>query len=136
MGNRAAALEAPIVGVDRNLTILGSCAAATPSDPMTTHALLSAMTVALLLLAALVLVLNWAAVAMWFRNKRRGFARHYSLVPFAAQVFGIAAAITSKLDPAPQISPWVGIVVAALDVSVWSLAYLPIYLLRRRRNQG
>jgi hypothetical protein len=92
------------------------------------------MTIGFLLLAILVVLLNWIALLVSVRNKRRGIDRHVSPIPIAAQVFGVVGAIISYFNPAEPIRPWAYILVALLDVPLWSLAYLPIYWLKRRRN--
>lgn len=97
---------------------------------------LRVVTITLLFLALLVVVVNWATVILSLRNKRRMIDRHYSTIPFAAQVFGVAGAISSRLDPVGIIPPWACVLVALLDVSLWSLVCLPIHLLRRRGRRG
>lgn len=90
------------------------------------------MTISFLLLAILVVALNWVAAGVSLRNKRRGIDRHISPIPIVAQIFAVVAAIGSYFNPAGLIRPWACILVALLDVPLWSLAYLPVYLRKRR----
>jgi hypothetical protein len=98
--------------------------------------LLNIGAVSFLLLAILASALNWAALVVSVRNKKRGIDRHLSTIPIAAQIFGVAAAVSSHFNPAAVIPSWICLLPALLDVSLCSLAYLPVYLLRRRSSRA
>ena len=96
---------------------------------MTTIA--SAVVLVLLVVASLVVIANWWAVIENGRNRRSGIDRHISMVPAAAQIIVLIAALIENASGAiiPSLIVWI---IALSDLSLWGLLYLPIFLVRRR----
>jgi uncharacterized membrane protein YuzA (DUF378 family) len=90
------------------------------------------MSVLLLLLSAIFGAINWFAIGVSLRNKRLGIRRHMSPIPLFAQVFGIAAFVTSTVEQSSFLPRWIYVIVPLLDISLWSLAYWPVYVARQR----
>ena len=74
----------------------------------------ASIAVILLLLACLMVVMNWSCVAASERNKRKGIQKHVSTVPLLSLIFaGLAHTVcpwTSK--------GWIGII-PAVDIGNW-----------------
>ena len=96
---------------------------------MTTARLILAF--AILLLAAYIIVMNWACVIVSMRNKWRGIGRHHSTVPVISCVLTACAyLIFPLLDRA-----WM-IFVPLLDIATWSLLLLPVMFIREAFKNG
>ena len=83
--------------------------------------------VALALAAAYVAAMNIGCAVANYRNKKRGVDKHHSMVPIAVQLLALASAAISSAVPKALL-----IGICLVDLSLWQLAYLPIFLLRRR----
>jgi hypothetical protein len=88
------------------------------------------LALALMLLAAYVVVMNWGCVIVSMRNKRRGMDRHHSTVPIVSYVL---VALASLICPPPR-TVWM-IAVPLLDIANWQLLWLPALLFRERRKK-
>ncbi|MFT5191647.1 MAG: hypothetical protein ACI9DF_003900 [Verrucomicrobiales bacterium] len=86
---------------------------------------LTTLSIVLLLLAAYVVVMNWICVIVSTRNKKRGIDRHSSMVP----LISVIATVGSYLIFSHPNAEWM-FVIPLLDLSNWSLVWLPFYLLR------
>ena len=94
---------------------------------------LSLLSLLLLFFAALVVVLNWGYVVASVRFKRSGIRRHISTVPLVAQSFVVASAVAqSKVSNQWLLPPWAFWAVALSDISLWSILYFPVFVLRRK----
>lgn len=83
--------------------------------------------IALLILAAFVVLMNWIAVAISTRNKNRVINKHSSMVPLMSAMLTIAAYFMYPYRPAD----WM-FVIPLVDLSNWSLLWLPFYLVKER----
>jgi hypothetical protein len=99
--------------------------------------MLSTATVLALLAAALyVVIANWACAYLSLRNSRLGIDKHYSMVPIVPQLLvGIAWLLYD-----PKVTSWLpGLVflfIAIADLSLWSLLWLPVVLIRHYRSDA
>ena len=83
------------------------------------------LAIAILLIAAYIVVMNWGCVIVSTRNKRRGIDRHHSTVPIISFVLAaLAFAIYPRTD-----RMWM-ITIPLLDIANWSLLLLPVVLIR------
>jgi hypothetical protein len=92
------------------------------------------LSLALMLFAAFVVVMNWGCVIVSMRNKRRGIDRHHSTVPIISFVL---VALASLIYP-PPLEIWM-IAVPLLDIANWQLPWLPVVLIRewgKKRTAG
>ena len=87
---------------------------------------------ALLALGACVVALNWVGVIASYRLKRQGSSRHVSLVHLVPQLFVLVAAIISSRFASPALPGWLFLLVALVDPALYSILFLPVFLLRRR----
>jgi len=85
-----------------------------------------------LALAACAAVFNWACVIASYRFRRQGVQRHVSTVPIVAQALVVIAAVISARAASPLAPTWLFWLVAFLDPALFSILYLPVFLLRRR----
>jgi hypothetical protein len=86
---------------------------------------LTILAIVLLLLAAYIVVMNWICVIVSTRNQKRGIDRHSSMVP----LISVIATVSSYLISPHPNTEWM-FVIPLLDLSNWSLVWLPLYLLR------
>jgi len=84
--------------------------------------------IAILLLAAYIVVMNWGCMIVSMRNKRRGIGRHHSTAPV---VSFILTALASLIYPRPD-KMWM-ISIPLLDIANWNLLRLPMVLIREAR---
>lgn len=91
------------------------------------QAFLTGLSFVLIALAIGVVVMNYAAAMLSARNKRLGIDKHHSMVFLVAQLLLWLAAVAS-----PVVPRWVLFAIAAADLSLWMLLYLPIFLLLQR----
>ena len=82
------------------------------------------LAIALLLLAAYIVVMNWACVISNTKNRRRGIDRHSSMVPLMSILLTLGAMM---VFPHPK-AEWM-LIVPFLDLSTWSLLWFPFALL-------
>ena len=82
-----------------------------------------------LALALFFLVMNWACWWANRRNRQRAIDRYHSQVPLVVQILACLAWLLA--GSAPALPGWVFLAVALLDLALYSLLYLPIFLLRR-----
>jgi hypothetical protein len=68
----------------------------------------------LLLIAAFLLVMNWAAPIASWRNRRNGIDKHVSGVPFTSLVVSAVAYIVYPMQP----KGWICLI-PALDLPTW-----------------
>jgi hypothetical protein len=84
----------------------------------------------LLVLAVVVCVLNWGCVIASYRLRRQGSKRHVSTIPLVAQILiSLAVLVTPASSSVPL---WLFWVVAFADPALYSILYLPLFLLRRK----
>ena len=82
--------------------------------------------VALLILASLSVLGNWANLLADRRNRRRGVPRHVSMVPLLVQLFAGVAAYQLARAAAPWLPLWVPALVALADPAFWELVYVAV----------
>ena len=95
------------------------------------HTMAALVVYVVLALAICVVVLNWGCVIASIRMRRQGLPRHVSTVPLVAQVL-VGLALFLSMDNAVGVPNWVYGCIALADPALYSLLYLPIFLLRRR----
>lgn len=78
----------------------------------------------LLALAAYVVVMNWFCLILNTRNRRRGIDQHSSMLPLISIIATVAA---YHIFPHPN-AEWM-FLIPLLDLSIWLLFLLPIFLL-------
>ena len=83
------------------------------------------LAIALLLLAAFIVVMNWICVIVSTRNQKRGIDRHSSMVPLISVIATVGSYLIS---PYPRAA-WM-FIIPLLDLSNWSLLGLPFHLIR------
>lgn len=71
----------------------------------------------LMLSAAWLVVMNAVCVTKSLQNQKRGIDRHHSMVPIAAQIQLLVAALIPSSYPS-----WLLWTIALLDISLWTLA--------------
>ena len=86
--------------------------------------------IALLLLAAYIVVMNWGCVLVSLRNQRRGIARHHSTSPLISLLF---TALAYFFYPPPD-RLWL-FFLPLLDIANWNLLWLPVVLLHEARTR-
>ena len=96
---------------------------------------LAIVTVALLLLAAYIVICNWVAIYISYRNKRRNIDRYVSGVPVVPQICVLIAALVARWVQVIQIPSWVFWLIALADTTLFMLLYLPIFLFLRNRDK-
>ncbi len=79
----------------------------------------------LLGLAALVALANWTCFLRNYRNRRRGVARHYSIVPALSFILLMIAGFVCPRGP----GVWIAVPVV-LDPGTWVVIALPFAMLR------
>jgi hypothetical protein len=89
----------------------------------------------MLLLAAYIVVMNWGCVIVNTRNRRRGIDRHSSMIPLmSVAIAACAYYIYPSADPV-----WV-FIVPLLDLSNWSILWLPFFLIlasmKKKQNKS
>lgn len=87
-----------------------------------------------LALAAFVVAMNWACLIANLRYRKKGIKKHSSTVPIVAQFFAALAANTGSHSGITPIL--VCVAVALADPALYSLLYLPIFLLQKNSNAG
>lgn len=88
------------------------------------------LALAILVFAAYIVAMNWGCVIVSMRNKRRGIDRHPSTVPVVSFLLaGVAYAIYPRAE-----KMWI-FLVPLLDVTNWSLLWLPVVLTRKSRTK-
>jgi hypothetical protein len=88
------------------------------------------LTIAILLISAYIVVMNWGCVIVSTRNKRRGIDRHHSTVPIISFVLAaLAFVIYPRADKLWMIT------IPLLDIANWSLLLLPVVLIREARTK-
>jgi hypothetical protein len=85
----------------------------------------------LLLFAAFVVVMNWVAVGISTRNKRRGIDHHSSMVPLMSVLASTIAFFIYPYRPAE----WV-FIIPLIDLSNWCLLWWPFLLLKERKGRN
>ena len=88
------------------------------------------LSIAILVFAAYIVVMNWGCVIFSMRNKRRGIDRQHSTVPIVS--FALAA-LAYLIYPRPD-KMWM-ISVPVLDIANWSLLWLPVVLVREAKRK-
>src|SRR3954454_19885828 len=92
------------------------------------------VSLALLLFAAYIAVMNWGCAIVSLRNKRRGIDQYHSTVPIVSFVI---TAIAIVVHPRPH-KAWM-LAVPLLDVGNWvvvlGVLWLPVTLVRMMRNK-
>ena len=88
------------------------------------------LTIAILLFAAYIVVMNWGCVIVSTRNKRRGIDRHHSTVPVISFVL---VALAFGMYPRPD-KMWM-LAIPLLDIANWSLLLFPVVLIREARKK-
>jgi hypothetical protein len=83
----------------------------------------------ILLLAAYIVVMNWACVIVSVRNNKRGIDRHHSTVPLISFFITIFAMMACAWCGAPKLAVWM-LIVPLLDIANWSLVFAPFGLIR------
>lgn len=82
-------------------------------------------------LALMVVIVNWWAIIMTFRLKREGSSEHRSLIHGVPQILVFVAAVIGFQQKLPLLPGWLLLLVIAVDPGTWSIAYQPIFLIRR-----
>jgi hypothetical protein len=96
----------------------------------------SIVSLAILLLAAHIALMNWGCVVVSMRNKRRGIDKYHSTVPLISFVLAVVAAIIfPRHDKAVWMS-WVPVLDIAHLNLVLSLLFLPVWLIRELVSKG
>jgi hypothetical protein len=94
------------------------------------------LSLAILLLAAYVVVMNWGCVIVSMRNRRRGIDRHHSTVPLFSFFLAVVALI---LYPHPNNKVLWMLAVPMLDIAHLNLVLfvllLPVMLIRGLRKK-
>jgi hypothetical protein len=84
---------------------------------------------AVLLFAACIAAMNWCAVIVSLRNRRRGIDKHHSTVPLFSVILTVVALL---LYPRPN-KAWM-LAVPLLDIGNWApvigLLWLPVIIIR------
>jgi amino acid transporter len=88
------------------------------------------LAIVLLLLAAFIVVMNGICVIVSSRNQKRGIDRHSSMVPLISV---IATIVSYLIFPYPK-ADWM-FIIPFLDLSNWSLLWLPFHLLRESNKK-
>lgn len=91
----------------------------------------SIVVVVLLAFGAFLGVMNWVFHFVNLQNWRRGIDHHVSPIPLVAQLLAGIAAVVARglgLDWIPVATFWF---VALIDLSIWTLASLPAFLVWR-----
>lgn len=88
--------------------------------------LLLAMSWLCLGLGALVVLINWATLVLWFRRSRREPGHHTSLTPLLGLLFPLLSLLFRTLAAASSPRTLLIVAVAGLDPSTWSLLTLPL----------
>ena len=90
------------------------------------------LALAILLLAAYIVVMNWSCVVASLRNKRHGIDRHYSTVPIMSFLL---TALASLIYPLAE-KRWM-VSVPLLDIANWSAVWgfisLPVLCIREAK---
>lgn len=87
----------------------------------------------LVVLALIVIFLNYTVVFAYFRNKRQGITKHSSMIFVLPQVLLLLAYAALRHLPHASLSGWALLSIALLDPGIWTILSLPIFLLRRKR---
>ena len=83
------------------------------------------LAIALLLLAAFIVVMNWICVIVSTRNQKGGIDRRSSMVPLISVIATVGSYL---IFPYPRAA-WM-LIIPLLDLSNWTLLWLPFHLLR------
>ena len=84
----------------------------------------TSIAIALMVLAAYVVVVNWGCLILSARNKRNGVDRHYSTVPLVAAILATLAFVAYPFSP----KGWIAMI-PVCDPASWStLVALPVVL--------
>ena len=94
---------------------------------------LNSLALLLTFFGAYIVVMNYGGVIMTYRNKRRGIDKHYSTVPFVAQIFLLLAALAFSAVPNRWLPQMWLVAIGLADISLWNLFALPFRFLFRRR---
>ncbi len=86
----------------------------------------------LVVLALVVIVLNYTVVYSYFRNKRLGIEKHSSMIFVLPEVLLLLAYAVFRHLPHASLSGWVLLGIALLDPGIWTILALPLSLLRRK----
>ncbi len=86
------------------------------------------LAIAILVFAICVVVMNWGCAIVNMTNKRHAIDRHHSTVPIVSFVL---AALAYIIYPLPE-KIWM-ISVPLVDISNWSLLWIPVLLIRKAR---
>jgi hypothetical protein len=90
-----------------------------------------ALTSVFLALGACIVVANWYLVIANYRLKSQGVDRHVSLIPALTQIFVVVAAVIAYQSAVVGLPPPLFWFIALSDVSLYSILYFPVALLRR-----
>src|SRR4051812_37194816 len=96
----------------------------------------TAISLVLLAAAAYVAAINWASVYFSCRNLRLGIPKHHSMTPLISQVFVVLAWLVHQPTAMPWIPAKAFLLIALADLSLWSLLWLPVVLIRRALTAG
>ena len=93
------------------------------------------LSLAVLLFAAYIVAMNWGAVIVSARNRRRGIDRYHSTVPFFSFFLTIIALL---IYPYPDKAVWM-LAVPILDIGNWivplGVLWLPVVWIRGMRKK-
>lgn len=83
----------------------------------------------LLAAGAFLIALNYSALVVNYRNRRKGIDRHHSFVPLLGGLLGAWGVYLLG-------QPMLAVAVALSDPGIWVIGLLPVALLRQRRHQS